>query len=102
MKLLTQEILDRLPSIASQDDVPESEAIAQVKYFTPWAEWKWYATAYDPDSGIFFGVVVGDETEWGAFALEELESVTGPLNLHIERDKFFKPTKISVLFPEGV
>ena len=102
MQLLTQEILGRLPTIASQDVVSESEAIAQVKYFTPWAEWKWYATAYDPDSGIFFGVVVGDETEWGAFSLKELESVTGPFNLHIERDKSFKPTRIFVLFPKGV
>lgn len=99
MKMLTQEILDRLPPYKADMN---PEAVAQVKFFAPWLSWKWYATEYNPETRTFYGVVKGDETEWGPWTLDELESVTGPLNLKIERDKFFKPTKIKDLFPEGV
>lgn len=43
---------------------------------------------------LFFGLVHGFEKEWGYFSLKELESVTGPHGLKIERDLYFEPTKI--------
>ena len=52
---------------------------------------------YGPDNLdiLFFGVVRGFELEWGYFALEELQSVRGPLGLAIERDLYWTPKKWS-------
>ena len=58
MKLLTKEIADRLPPLYSQEERGD-EAIAQVKFFTPWTSWTWYASEYDPVERLCFGVVVG-------------------------------------------
>lgn len=92
MKLMTQEIKKQLPALYSQDNV--EDPIAKIKYFCPWNQWTWFAIEYDGEN-MFFGKVVGHETELGYFSLSELESVTGPLGLKIERDLYFKPTPLS-------
>ncbi len=73
------------------------EAIAYVKFFTPDSNWTWYATEYDPEKKMFFGLVEGLDTELGYFSLEELQSVRGPLGLKIERDIHFEETPLSQL-----
>ncbi len=90
MKLLTKEILEKLPPLYSCESMGE-DAIVQVKFFTPWSNWTFFATEYDPDEKLFFGLVKGFEDELGYFSLEELESITGPGGLKIERDLYFKP-----------
>lgn len=90
MKLLTKENLKNLPPLYSQEE-RGLDAIAQVKYFTPWTSWTWYATEYSPDEGLFFGLVDGFEAELGYFSLEELQSVRGPFGLFIERDRYWQP-----------
>lgn len=95
MKLLTEEIKSILPKLYEQE--PEGlEAIAFVKFFTPDFNWSWYATEFD-GTDLFFGLVCGFEKELGYFSLSELESVKGPLGLKIERDLYFKPTKLKDL-----
>ena len=95
MKLLTQEILKSIPPLRGQEN--ESDPIVHVKFFTPWSNWTWYATEYDPEERLFFGWVVGFEKELGYFSLDELESVKGQFGLKIERDIHFKPTRLSVI-----
>ena len=73
------------------------EAIAYVKFFTPDSNWTWYASEYDPEKKMFFGLVEGLDTELGYFSLEELQSVRGPLGLKIERDIYFEETPLSQL-----
>ena len=90
MKLLPEEIERILPPIKAQEEQGEA-AIAHVKFFTPWARWTWYASEYDPIKRIFFGLVVGNCTEYGYFSLDELEAIRGPWGLAIERDLFWKP-----------
>lgn len=90
MKLLTQEILESLPALYSQDG-KGVDAIAHVKFFTPDGNWTWFATEYDPAEGMFFGLVRGLEEELGYFSLAELELARGPLGLPIERDLHFRP-----------
>jgi len=90
MQLLPQEIADRLPPLYSQEEQGDS-AIAHVKFFTPWTNWTWYASEYDPADRIFFGVVVGHERELGNFSLDELEAIRGPGGLTIERDLSWTP-----------
>ncbi len=94
MKLLTKQNLKDLPALGSQDGLGK-EAVAQVKFFTPDSNWTWYATEFEPETGTFFGLVQGDEDELGYFNLHELESVRGRLNLPVERDRYFTPTKLN-------
>jgi len=96
MKLMTKEILKRIPKLYAQEDLGK-DAVVHVKFFTPWSNWTWYATEYDPETGMFFGLVDGLEREFGYFTLEQLQSVTGPAGLKIERDIYFTPKKISEL-----
>lgn len=94
--LLTKEILRKLPPLYSQEDKGlEAEVI--VKFFNPVGSWTWYATEYDPKQGLFFGLVDGFAKELGYFSLSELESVELPFGLSIERDRYFKPTKLKDL-----
>ncbi len=96
MKLLTKEILAKLPPMATQRDV--ADPIAYVKFFTPDANWTWYAIegeVIDGDDFIFFGYVIGHFSEWGTFTLSQLESVRGGLRLPVERDLGFRPTPFS-------
>jgi len=90
MKLISKEIADRLPPLYSQEGRGD-EAIAQVKFFTPWTSWTWYVSEYDPEQCLCFGVVVGYERELGYFSLDELEEIRGPGGLTIERDLYWRP-----------
>jgi len=92
MKLLTNEIRNRLPNL--YDTEHERDPIAQVKFFTPWASWTWYATEFDGQD-VFFGYVDGPCGEWGYFSLSELEQVRGPGGLTVERDLYFEPKPMS-------
>ncbi|MCC7451781.1 MAG: DUF2958 domain-containing protein [Anaerolineae bacterium] len=72
------------------------DATAQVKFFTPDADWTWYASEFDGEN-VFFGLVAGNDIELGYFSLDELEDAHGPLGLPIERDRFFEPTTLREL-----
>jgi len=92
MKLLTKEILKRLPALYSQENNPDP--IVQVKFFDPCGSWTWYATEFD-GKDIFFGMVDGFEKELGNFSLSELQAYKGRLGLGIERDLYFTPKPLS-------
>jgi hypothetical protein len=107
MKLLTKADLRKLQSQDPYDptgpgrELPASEALALVKFFTPDAQWTWFAVSasQDPDTGDvqFFGLVHGLERELGYFWLSELERVRGPLGLPVERDLYWDPVPLSDL-----
>jgi hypothetical protein len=95
VKFLTKKNLADLPPLYTHERTPEGETPAPVKFFTPWGSWTWYATEYDPETGVFFGLVVSEmcpEGELGYFARSELEGVTGPFGLGIERDLHWRGT----------
>ncbi len=91
MKLLTKELLRKIPKLYAQDE-KGLEAIAYVKFFDCWGSWTWFATEFDGED-TFFGYVVGNYPELGYFSLSELKS----LGWRIERDRFFTPTTLSKL-----
>ncbi len=101
MELLPKHLEETLPALGGQEGMGE-EAIAHVKFFTPWSHWTWYASEYDPKDRLFFGLVVGDYTEYGYFSLDELESVSGPEGLRIERDLYWDPRPIRECRPVEV
>lgn len=91
---MNEEVAKLLPPLYSNEEKNPDSVMAPVKFFTPDSNWTWYAVEYDPDEGLFFGLVDGFEVEFGYFSLMELESVTGPLGLHIERDLYWSPRPV--------
>jgi hypothetical protein len=85
------DVKSQLPPLYSQDGA--EDAIVYVKFFCPWNRWTWFATEGEQkdEDFIFFGYVIGHEREWGYFSFNELQSVTGPGGLKIERDIHFLP-----------
>ena len=92
-KLLTQEIIKRLPPLYSQQNNPDP--IVQVKFFSPYNGWTWYAYEYDPEQGLFFGLVKGFDDEIGYFSLQELEEANKNGLPLVERDLHFQPQPLS-------
>ena len=99
MKLLTDELRQRLPKLYTQEAEPEPMVYA--KFFMPGTAWTWYVTEGQEEEGdfLFFGFVVGLESEFGYFLLSELESVTNPLGLHVERDLAFREGRLTDVVP---
>ena len=102
MKLLTKEILSKLPPLYSQENNPDPTV--WVKFFDPTGLWTWYATegSQEGDDFIFFGLVKGFEDELGNFSLNELTKFRGKFGLGIERDRYFKPVPLSQIKRRGI
>ncbi len=100
MKLITTELEQTIPLLYATEDTPLDNKMVYAKFFTPDANWTWYVTEYDPTERLCFGYVIGHESEWGYFSLDELESVRGPFGLEIERDIHFEPIVFSELQKE--
>jgi hypothetical protein len=92
MKLLTQEILKKLPKLYVSEN--EEDPMVWCKFFTPDSNWTWYGMEFD-GKDIFFGLVDGFEKELGYFSLSELKTIRGKLGLPVERDMYFKPCRLS-------
>jgi hypothetical protein len=92
MKLLTKEILKKLPKLHSTEK--ETDPLCIVKFFNPCGSGTWYCTEFD-GVDTFFGKVVLHETEMGYFSLSELKMVELPFGLSIERDLYFQPRPLS-------
>jgi len=106
MKLLTQEIIKKLPAIHSMEETDPSEIPIICKFFTPWAGWTFFVTEGElilDETGeqtgdyLFFGYVVGHYRELGYFVLSELEEINGPFGLKVERDLHFSGTLAEVM-----
>jgi hypothetical protein len=99
MKLLTQEIENRLPKLYSQDNVVDP--ICHIKFFTPDAGWTWFICSGEKQEDgdwLFFSKVISPimpEGELGYVSLSELKSARGALGLPVERDLYFQPKPLS-------
>jgi len=99
MQLLTQELRDKLPPLYASENLPPDKVMAVCKFFTPDSNWTWYAVEFDGEN-LFFGLVDGMEMEPGYFCLSELETSTGPMGLHIERDLYWRPRTLAEIAPQ--
>ena len=92
-KLMTKELADTIPLLYANDGADDPDAVvARVKLFSPYANWTWYITEWDAETGECFGLVEGFETELGYFTLDELAEATvlGGVPA-VERDLYWKP-----------
>ena len=100
MKLLTKEIIKKLPKLYSQENI--KDPICNLKFFTPDSSFTWYVIEGEKQEDgdwLFFCKTISHmcpEGELGYITLRELESVRGPLGLKIERDTFFNKTPLSM------
>lgn len=92
MKLITQEIAQRLPALYATEEL--ADPMVQVKFFYPDFHWTWYAIEFD-GVDLFFGYVDGEEAELGYFRLSELLVNRGIWGLPVERDLHFTPCPLS-------
>ena len=93
-KLIPTSLLSDIPDLYATEK--ELDPICQVKLFTPDSNWTWYIIELSKDDlSTCYGYVQGLESELGYFNLSELESITTPLGLNVERDLSFEATLFS-------
>lgn len=95
MELFPTELRKTIPRIYSTEK--DEDPIVRVKFFAPWGGWTWYVLEGLDEDGdyLFFGHVEGPVCERGYFHLSELESITGPGGLKVQRDPHFEPGPLS-------
>lgn len=103
MKLLTKEIINKLPKLYSTENIPLSEKEVVCKFFNPCGVGTWYIIEGQEEDGdfIFFGLVDLHEKEFGYFSLNELQALKLPFGLRIERDIHFSIKKVSSYWDEA-
>ena len=99
MKLLTKELIEKLPKLYSQENSDDPDV--HIKYFTPDSSWTWLILEggkTEEGDVLFFCNVLSPMTpegELGYVMLSELKNARGPLGLPIEIDIYFSPRKLS-------
>lgn len=94
-RLLNEELRKALPKLRAQDGV--KDPLVYATFLFPASGWIWFVTEGEPcinGDFLFFGYVVGLESEWGHFSLHELEGVN-VRGFRIERDFSFQLTPFS-------
>lgn len=96
MKLITKKIENELKKypLYSQDSKGK-EAVAICKFFLQGFTWYVLEAQKNGNDYEFFGIVDGLEKKYGYFTLSQLQSLRGRWGLTVERDMYFKPTKVS-------
>ena len=98
MKLLTKEITKK--ATKQYDEGSDMEQMVVAKYFNPTGNGTWYLMNMDKDEDYCWGIVDMFAVEMGSFSMRELQGIKLPLNMGIERDKYFEPIKASELWKE--
>ena len=92
--LITKGIAKAIPNLTQRGDEPLT---AHVKLFTPFSDWTWYVSEFDPVTGNAFGLVDGAESELGLFNVYELAIMArGPVPM-VERDRYFDKVLVEEL-----
>ena len=94
--LMTKEVGENIPALYANENVRNyDDVLAVAKLFSPYSNWTWFVTEWDPETGLCFGLVEGFETELGYFDLTELAEATvfGGV-LAVERDLYWQPKTI--------
>jgi len=94
LPILSDKQLKRFRELGCQCD--SADPIVVVKHFSPVGSSTWYATEFDEERNVFYGMYIDNEYEnftmWnvGFIKLTEL-----PFGLRIERDRNFRETNVS-------
>ena len=92
--LMTNEMLERVPELYAQEDIPLADQEVHAAYIIPFrSNWTWYMTEYEKETGTAFGLVLGFEPEWGYFNLQELKEVNAQRLILKDFPKTFRQLK---------
>ena len=99
MKLMTKEIERKLEKAGfyPPEDKPLEGNKVIVKYFNPCGAGTWLITEGEKQEDgdwLFYGYCYLFEWEWGYVMLSELENVTLPFGLKIERERYVTGGKV--------
>lgn len=98
MKLLTKQIIERTSEMLDNDGLDAHKVKVTAKFFDPMGSFTWYLTELNKENlDDAYGFVTSEfcpEGELGYFSIKELEEITLPLGLGIERDKYFQETNL--------
>jgi len=90
MKLMTKELEEKFKQQGDTSEKKAEDIKIIAKYFSCFNGWTWYATEYDPETGIFFGFVRGFANELGSFGMQEFLDINKSKGFSfIERDLYF-------------
>ena len=96
MKLITEEFIETMKAYPLHSQEQAKAPFVPTKFFNPVGSQSWFILEYDPETKVAFSYVTGMYgDEFGYTSIEELESISLPLGLTIERDLYFKPCKLS-------
>ena len=92
--LLTGAIRKKLPPIYSQEN--EKDPMVWLKLFSPYmATGYWLVTEFDGEDTMFGAANIGLGWELGYMSLSEMENTKHRGVQAVERDMYFKPTRLS-------
>ncbi len=91
--LLPQSLLKKFPAL----DKSKKDPMILAEFYYPGFDWHWFVIEFDGDD-TFFGLVAGDEVEFGYFSLRELLDNRGPTGRAIQRRKYFRAKRASKIF----
>jgi hypothetical protein len=99
MKLMTKSILKDLPPLYGTEEIPLKDKIARIKFFDPCGAYTAYIVEGSQEEGDFImwgWATFGDPdcAEFGYVSLNEISSVRNRFGLGIERDLYWKPTRL--------
>ena len=95
MKLLTKEIIEKLPLLKDLEDPITRDTLVPVKFFNPTGSGTWYVLAIDGenkeinDDTILFGIAHIQSLELGSFSYGEIKDLKVGFGLKIERDMWW-------------
>lgn len=95
-KLLPKSIANKIPKLYATEEMKPKDKKIYIKFFSPYSNYTWYVAEYD-GKNTFFGFVDGSYGEWGYFTLSELANANRNGLPLVERDKYFKPKKFSLI-----
>ena len=98
MKLLTKKITEQAKE--QYDKGSDMEQMVVAKYFNPIGNGTWYLMNLADDEDYAWGIVDLFAVEVGSFSMRELQGIQLPLNMGIERDKYFEPMPANELWKE--
>ena len=103
MKLLTQAIKNQLPKLYATKAIPLKEKEIVCKFFNPCGAGTWYVVEgqQEEDDFILWGLVDLAWTGVRVLSLNELEAISLPFGLKIERDLYFSQSKVAQFWEQA-
>lgn len=87
MKLITEDMMKKLPKLGETEEMASNEIKIPLKIFAPTNGWTWYITEYSEEEKTAFGYMTGTQfPELGYIYMPDLENLKLPMGLSLERD----------------